>query len=145
MFLTLPSCRGRRYKFTGENPANNRRPTCPHAPPTALPTRAHSHHAIHASSSPNCLQLNRVDPPRHQQVSNHANNSAQSSDTTSDQSADTSAIATSSRSVCAFTTSANSGPGWLTCLTCHLYGFGFNASQTLFWPDTRLHQHHLLT
>jgi hypothetical protein len=68
-----------------------------HAPTTALPTRDHSRHALHASSSPDCLQLNRVDPPRKQPVISHASNSAQSSDTSSDQSADTSSPATSAK------------------------------------------------
>ena len=66
MFVTIPSCKGRRAESTGENPAKNRRPACPHAPTTALPTRTNALHALHASSSPEFLQLNRVDPQRHQ-------------------------------------------------------------------------------
>jgi hypothetical protein len=123
VFLTLPSRRGRREEFTGENPSKNRRTACPHAPTTALPTRDHSRHALHASSSPDSLQLNRVDPPRQQPVSSHASNSAQSSDTSSDQSSATSSSATSAKRVRAFATSSKVGPGLITWMPRHHIGF----------------------
>ena len=43
VFFTLPSCRGRRYEFTGENPTKNRCPACPHAPTSADDSTAHAH------------------------------------------------------------------------------------------------------
>jgi hypothetical protein len=90
--------------------------TLQHAPTTALPTRDHLRHALHASSSPDCLQLNRVDPPRQQPVISHASNSAQSSATPSDQSS----TVTSATRVHVFATSSKVGPGLITWMPRHL-------------------------
>jgi hypothetical protein len=43
VFLTLPSCRGRRDKSTGENPEKNRRVACPHAPTRSDDRTVHAH------------------------------------------------------------------------------------------------------
>jgi len=88
-----------------------------HASTTALPTRAYTHHS---SSSPEFLQLNRVDPPRQPPVSSHANNYAKSFDMSSDQSVDTSAYATPATITSAFSTSAKGGPVLITWMTRHL-------------------------
>jgi hypothetical protein len=83
-----------------------------HAPTTALPTRAYTHHS---SSSPY-----RVDPPRQPPVSSHANNYAKSFDTSSDQSVDTSTYATPATITSAFSTSAKGGPVLITWIPRHL-------------------------
>jgi len=81
VFLNIPSCRGRKEESTSEKPEKNQRHACPHAPTTALPTRTEAPHALHASSSPKYLQLNRVDLTRHHTVISHNGNFAQSSAT----------------------------------------------------------------